>query len=325
MRRLPLLLPTLAMLVGCAPDAPPPGRPSGDAHADAQPRHGSGPADGVPGPTPVVGAGAAPRATPWPARVPNADTLPDDAHGRLVRRGRAILGATRDSLPTYTGNALRCTSCHLEDGRRRDALPWVGVLARFPQYRTRNALVNRIEDRVNDCFERSLGGRPLPHDSDAMRAIVAYFAYLSRGIPHGTSLSGQGAPRLTFEGPADPVAGARVFAATCARCHGAAGAGTALAPPVWGPHAYSIGAGMGRPRTAAAFIRANMPYDQPADRPTLTPQQAYDVAAFIDAQPRPDFARKADDWPRGGAPPDVPYATAGRTPDVRVPVLPRRD
>jgi thiosulfate dehydrogenase len=67
---------------------------------------------------------------------------------------------------------------------------------------------------------------------------------------------------------------------------------------------------MARPRTAAAFIRANMPLSAPG---TLTDQQALDVAAYIDAAVRPDFAAKADDWPNGDPPADLPYGTrAGR-------------
>jgi thiosulfate dehydrogenase len=251
------------------------------------------------------------RVADWPADVPRADTLPDDAHGRRVRRGRAILAATRDSLPAHVGNQLRCTSCHLDDGRRPDALPWVGVMARFPQYRARNAQVNQIADRVNDCLERSMVGRPLPHDSDALRDIVAYFTFLSRGVPHGMRVRGQGAPPMT-QTTADIGRGALVYAATCARCHGGEGAGTPDAPPLWGDGSYSVGAGMGRPRTAAAFIRANMPHDQPRGQPTLDAQAALDVAAYMNAQSRPDFARKSGDWPFGGAPADVPYGTAGR-------------
>jgi thiosulfate dehydrogenase len=261
----------------------------------------------------VAGGAHARRSTPWPAAVPDADTLPDDAHGRLARRGRAMLAATRDSLPAHVGNALRCTSCHLDDGRRADALPWVGVLARFPQYRARNAQVNQIEDRVNDCLERSMAGRALPHDSDAMRAIVAYFAYLSRGVPTGTRLEGQGAPPLAAAPSGEREDGALVYARTCARCHGAQGEGTPQAPPLWGDGSYSIGAGMGRPRTAAAFIRANMPHDQPPGTITLSEAEALAVATYINAQARPDFARRAGDWPFGGAPADVPYDTPGRT------------
>ncbi|MBA2626691.1 MAG: hypothetical protein H0U85_01635, partial [Gemmatimonadales bacterium] len=35
-----------------------------------------------------------------------------------------------------------------------------------------------------------------------------------------------------------------------------------------------------------------------------------DVAAFVTTQPRPDFPGKENDWPSGGAPPDVAYITA---------------
>ncbi len=263
-------------------------------------------ADAAPSGTPVASLTAA-----WPINVPLADTLSESEQARRIRRGRAILANTRDSLPAYVGNALRCTSCHLDDGRRPDALPWVGVLARFPQYRPRNAQVNQIDDRINDCFQRSLAGRALPHDSDALRDIVQYLRFLSHGVPYGARLSGQGAPAVRAAA-GDTARGQTVYLSTCVRCHGADGQGTPLAPPVWGDGAYSIGAGMGRPRTAAAFIRANMPIDQPAGTYTLDEQQALDVAAYINAQPRRDFAPKGRDWPFGGAPADVPYETARR-------------
>ncbi len=266
----------------------------------------------------VAGVGARNEPAPWPTAVPLADTLPDDASGIQIRRGLALLSNTRDSLPANVGNALRCVSCHLEAGRRANALPWVGVLARFPQYRTRNALVNQIEDRVNDCLERSLAGRPLPRDSEQMRAIVAYFEFLSRGVPYGRKIVGQGAPAIRAE-VANAANGETVYAASCVRCHGASGEGTELAPPLWGAQSYNNGAGMGRASTAAAFIHANMPLDGP----NLSAQQALDVATYINAQPRPVFARASADWPFGGAPVDVPYATAGRS--VGASVLPRTE
>jgi thiosulfate dehydrogenase len=268
----------------------------------------------------VVGVEAGNAAAPWPEHVPRADTLSGDS-GAQIQHGLALLTHTRDSLPAHVGNALRCVTCHLDEGRRANALPWVGVLARFPQYRTRNAVVNQIEDRVNDCFERSLAGRALPSDSEQMRAIVAYFEFLSRGVPYGRKVQGQGAPALPADvaRTADVANGARVYAASCVRCHGASGEGTALAPPLWGARSYANGAGMGRPRTAAAFIHANMPLDGA----TLSAQQAFDVATFINVQPRPVFARASADWPFGGAPVDVPYATAGRAAGVNV--SPRTD
>jgi thiosulfate dehydrogenase len=63
---------------------------------------------------------------------------------------------------------------------------------------------------------------------------------------------------------------------------------------------------MARVRSAAAFIHQVMPLDSPR---TLTPQQAFDVATYINTRPRPDFVGKEKDWPRGDAPPDVAYPT----------------
>jgi thiosulfate dehydrogenase len=59
---------------------------------------------------------------------------------------------------------------------------------------------------------------------------------------------------------------------------------------VWGRDSYNKGAGMHHVPTAAAFIKANMPLGQPN---TLTDQEAWDVAAFVNSQPRPGDPRKA--------------------------------
>jgi thiosulfate dehydrogenase len=105
----------------------------------------------------------------------------------------------------------------------------------------------------------------------------------------------------------DTAAGARVYAGVCVKCHGPDGQGTPVAPPLWGAGAYNIGAGMTRVRTAAEFIRENMPFDQPG---SLTDQQAYDVAMYVNGRPRPEFAGKERDWPNGDPPPDVAYRTS---------------
>jgi len=238
-----------------------------------------------------------------PFRVPSVDELKDSAYRASALRGRALLLATRDSLPHNVGNSLRCASCHIDGGLRRDAMPWIGSYARFPQYRARSGKVDLIEDRINDCFRRSMNGSALAPAGGDMRDIVTYFAFLSSGIPVGSEMDGQGFLRLQpLRG--DAGRGAGVFTTTCARCHGANGYGTVLAPPLWGPHSYNVGAGMARINTAASFIHALMPIDR-AQR--LDAQQAFDVATYINTRPRPDFPAKARDWPRGGKPDDADY------------------
>jgi thiosulfate dehydrogenase len=229
-------------------------------------------------------------------RVPSPNEITDSVYRASAMRGRAILLATRDSLPRSVGNALRCASCHLDGGLRRDAMPWVGSYARFPQYRARSGKVDLIEDRINDCFERSMNGKRLNPAGRDMRDIVAYFAFLSAGVPVGAEMEGQGIPRLApLNG--DGARGKSVFASVCARCHGANGEGTSLAPPLWGSRSYNVGAGMARINTAASFIHALMPIDRARQ---LSPQQAFDVASYINTRPRPDFPRKVRDWPHGG-------------------------
>ena len=66
---------------------------------------------------------------------------------------------------------------------------------------------------------------------------------------------------------------------------------------------------MARIRTAASFIKYNMPADRPG---TLTEQQAFDLAAYMNSHARPDFAGKEKDWPEGNPPEDVPYETLAK-------------
>lgn len=214
-------------------------------------------------------------------------------------RGLALLQHFNDSLPRNRGNALRCTSCHLDDGKRGTAMSWIGVPARFPKYRARRGSIETIEQRVNECVARSLSGRMLAEDGPAMRDIVAYME----------SLQSEPAPTRpdTVRLVGDTVRGAQAYATTCARCHASNGGG-ALAPAVYGARSYSIGAGMARQNVLSTFLRWNMPQDRPG---TLDAQTAADIAAFVLRRPRTDHPGKERDWPNGDAPADVAYATDG--------------
>ena len=236
-------------------------------------------------------------------RVPDESEIRDTALLASVRRGKALLISTRDSLPGHVGNRLQCVSCHPDNGTRKNVMPWVGVYARFPQYRPRVGGIQVIEDRINDCFKRSMNGKALVPESRDMRDIVAYMAFLSNGFPVLAEVEGQSFPRIApLEG--DTARGAATFAAKCAVCHGPNGAGTDVFPALWGSGSYNIGAGMARVRTAAAFIKVAMPQTAPG---TLTDQEAYDLATYINTRPRPDFPGKELDYPNGDPPPDVAY------------------
>lgn len=249
--------------------------------------------------------------------------IPNDSLGAAIRRGLALITNTSDSLPGYAPGKINCTSCHLDGGRNVTAAPLTGSHARFPKYMDRTGAVITLADRVNYCFTRSLAGNKLPTDSREMEDILTYIAFLSSGVPTGAKTPGADGLVKMAAMVGDSVRGAAQFAKTCAVCHGADGqSGAGRIPALWGARSYSIGASMSRQERAASFIWHNMPLGQGK---SLTPQQAFDVAAYINAQPRPDSPGKEKDWPVGGAPNDVPYRTAGREAYIPPPLLPRRN
>ena len=248
---------------------------------------------------------------------PPADsTIPNDSLGASIRRGLALMVNTADSLPAYAPGNISCSNCHLGAGRVADAAPLTGSQARFPKYLERSGAVIGLADRVNYCFTRSLAGSRLPTDSREMQDILAYIAWLSLGVPtgEGMKLAGsEGLPEIE-KGTGDRDTGAQVYAARCVACHLPSGEGNATVTPkvpvLWGPKSFSIGASMARQSKAASFIWHNMPFGLGK---SLSRQEAFDVAAFITSQPRPDSPGKEGDWPGGGAPADIPYATKGHT------------
>jgi thiosulfate dehydrogenase len=240
---------------------------------------------------------------------PSRDSIPNDSLGNSIRRGLYILRHTRDSLPSYAPGSLNCTSCHLDDGTRIEAAPLTGSFARFPKFMPRAGAVIPLADRVNYCFTRSLAGYRLPVESREMQDILAYLAYLSTGVPVGAHIAGtKGLLEVPDTLTGDATRGATLFGTKCSACHGADGQGQATFPALWGPRSYSIGASMARVERAASFIQHNMPFGQGG---TLSWQEAFDLSAYINSHPRPDSPGKESDWPLGGAPADVPYATRG--------------
>ena len=277
----------------------------------------------------LAAAGAAPAAdvaqvnlATWAA--PDLKSLGNDPFGKLVRYGHDLMVDTANQIgPTvadpakrYSGNNLSCQNCHIKGGTQPYAMPLTGVWGQFPQYRGREGEVGTLEERINGCMERSMNGRALPLDGLEMRAFLSYAKWLSTGIPDGAKLTGAGT--LGIKAPdraASPANGAKVYAETCAICHGKEGLGQRAAsgagylfPPVAGPDSYNNGAGMGRVLTAAAFVRHNMPLGTSFSAPVLSDDEAYDVAAYINSLDRPIKPDLAKDFPNKlQKPVDSPY------------------
>lgn len=245
---------------------------------------------------------APPPAVPIAFTAPPDSAIPDGPTGTAIRRGQQLFLHTRANAENHVGNGLSCSNCHLDAGRRPNASPMWAAWGAYPAYRAKNDQINTMEDRIRDCFTYSMNapasrsGKAPPPADPIYRDLQMYFFWLAKGAPTGVDLPGKGFIDLkpTTLGH-DPVRGAKVFAQSCAACHGADGqgqrdpSGSSAFPPLWGAMSFNWGAGMGKVANAAAFIKANMPLGQEY---SLTDQQAWDVAAYIDSRERPRDPRQ---------------------------------
>lgn len=229
---------------------------------------------------------APPTAAPAALYDPNA--LPTGAPGEMIRYGHDLIAHTRAHMAAYLGVTMDCAACHVAAGTKPRGGSLVGVYGQFPQWNPRAHRVIALQDRLAECFLYSMNGRPPAYNSREMIALVAYIAYLSRGTAVGATPN-PAIKLAKFDPPEAPSAarGAQLYAQRCEMCHGASGAGNAVFPPLWGPRSFNNGAGMHRLWMMASFVRWNMPQNAPG---SLTPQQAYDVSAYVLSHARPHFA-----------------------------------
>lgn len=238
----------------------------------------------------------------------------------LVRYGRELIANTAFYLGPqgsvdHRTNGMNCQNCHLDAGTRPWGNNYGAVWSTYPKFRERSGTTETVVKRVNDCIERSLNGRALDSTSREMRAILAYMEWVGTDVPHGKKPKGTGIVDLAFlDRAADPARGERVFTAKCVSCHNADGQGKKNAdgmtyqyPPLWGEHSYNIGAGLYRLSRFAGYVKNNMPQGATHANPQLTDEEAWDVAAYVNAQQHPGRDLSAD-WPRlAGKPVDHPF------------------
>jgi thiosulfate dehydrogenase len=213
-------------------------------------------------------------------------SIPSGPDGGLIRYGRSIVDDTQHTAKQYVVADMNCSACHSSSGIRQNAGSFLGIFALFPQYNNRAHRFITLEDRIAECFLNSMNGRPPSYTSREMIATVAYIAWLSRGAKVGVGFPSQAYHEIPAQTP-DTSNGATLYAATCASCHGASGAGIPPAlPPLWGPTSFNDDAGMSHVARMASFIRYNMPVDKPG---SLTDKEAYDIASWVLTHPRPKF------------------------------------
>lgn len=261
---------------------------------------------------------------PISVSYPDLEKLPDSPLTREILYGRELFLNTafylgpKGTVGHYLGNRMNCQNCHLDAGTRLFGGSLRSTHGNYPQYRDRNASIITLADRINQCIQRPHNGKPLPHESREMRALLSYFKWLGESARVGERRIGDEIPNLPYlNRAADPKRGEWVFQTHCRRCHGEKGEGklneqgTYQYPPLWGLDSFTIGSSMHRVRKAAAFIKYNMPFGTSWKNPVLSDAESYDVAAYITderANPRP-LIDVSNDYPNLAEKPlDYPYA-----------------
>jgi thiosulfate dehydrogenase len=224
--------------------------------------------------------------------------------GRELIENTAYYFGPKGTIAPIT-NGMNCQNCHLDGG----TLPWANnysaVVSTYPKFRDRSGSLETIPKRVNDCFERSLNGMALDTNSLEMKSILAYLHWVGDDIPKGKKPKGSGIMNLPYlNRAADPAKGKLVYQSKCMVCHGKEGQGQPniegygyAYPPLWGKNSYNSGAGLFRLSRFAGFVKNSMPFGQTDfHNPLLSNEEAWDVAAYVNTQPRPqkDLGK---DWP----------------------------
>jgi thiosulfate dehydrogenase len=243
--------------------------------------------------------------------------------GKMVKLGEEIMLKT-DTHPLtkdMVGNKLNCASCHLKgnDGKpgTADGIgSFIGTAAIFPAFSKREKTVQTLQDRINNCFMRSMNGKRPIVDTTASVAMATYVTWLSQGIAMNMNekapvseknfkrwVSGQKKMAAIIKKATHKnyLNGQKLFGQKCASCHGTKGEGIATFPPLWGKNAkgewlsYNTGAGMSKLNKGATWVQSNMPLGQGG---TLSDQEAADIMLFVNAQERADFDLQKGLYPK---------------------------
>ncbi len=254
----------------------------------------------------------------WVDGKPNIPDPPKDYPpgelGRMVKLGEDIIYHTHTHPLTkdLVGDNLDCTSCHIDGGKAKTLGTFIGTAAAFPAYSKREKTVQTLQDRINNCFMRSMNGTRPIIDTEASVAMAAYVTWLSEGLPIQMNPKKPINPFYTkvwINKKLVPLAkkathenylnGQKLYQQKCAVCHGEDGQGKVqdgkiLYPPIWGDKSFNTGAGLAHPTKMATWLQFNMP----PGGPKLSDQEAVDIAIYVDAQPHPDFDLKEHLLPR---------------------------
>jgi thiosulfate dehydrogenase len=253
-------------------------------------------------------------------KAPDSTAVPAGKTGDMIRYGKELLAHTAryfgpNGSVARISNGMNCQNCHMDGGRRLFGNNYSSFIATYPKMNNRSGKIDQPTDRIVQCFNRSLAGHAPDTNGREVRAMLAYMKWIGQGVKKGRKLFGAGSEKLAFiDHPANPFKGKAIFVSKCKVCHGSNGEGLLAAdkksytyPPLWGEHSYNNGAGMYRIGNLAGFVKNNMPFGATYQNPQLTDEEAWNVAAFVNSQPRPHFDQRKDWKDLKTKPVDYPF------------------
>ena len=254
-------------------------------------------------------------------REPSEARIPQGPEGDLIRDGIDLLRNTSrrvgklapDAGKRMNWNSLNCVNCHQPGpsglpGTKRYTLPLVNAVNDYPKFDIKSGKVISLEQRAIGMF--GAGAVAINADTPEFKAIMAYLRWLARDSRPGEAMEGAGLlPLPAVARAADPTRGRALYAAKCRACHGAdatgqrhpdfANGGGYLFPPLAGDDTYDNAGHMFAVPLLARYIAASMPFGASYDKPQLTPEEALDIAAYVndDATPRRQNANRPKLYP----------------------------
>src|ERR1700693_415591 len=120
-------------------------------------------------------------------KAPDSNTIPHDDSGQLIRYGKKLISSTARYFGPggnigHNSNGMNCQNCHLDAGTRAWAGNFGSVASLYPRFSDRRGNTETINQRITDCFERSMNGKAPDSTSREMKAMNAYFSWLGEDV-----------------------------------------------------------------------------------------------------------------------------------------------
>jgi len=244
----------------------------------------------------------------------NAQDYPQGKLGEVVKLGEDILLHTNTNPLSkgYVNSKLQCVNCHRKgrDGRAgtSDKIgTFIGTSTAFPAYSKRYDDIISLQNRIDGCFLRCMGGTKSVVNTKVGIAVESYITWLSTGMDVNMSAKAPRTPlkiamwsknRKKFKKLFAKVShknylnGKKLYENKCASCHGVDGKGVGTFPSLWGRDkeghwlSYTADGSMAKLPNGATWIQDNMPLGNPQ---TLSDDEVVDITLYINAQERATY------------------------------------